>query len=142
MNTKIKVLEEKLPKKCCSYCSHLSLEGPNDDFTYDIKCVLSDSTPLNGDLCSNFHPENTNLNHIDLDELYLKFLDASIRVDYSSYLNSLHWKLFKEKALSYYDYECSKCGSNENLNVYHIRDNFGRETFEDVDVLCNNCLKN
>lgn len=142
MNTKIKVLEEKLPKKCCSYCNHLSLEGPNDDFTYDIKCVLSNSTPLNGDSCNDFSPEYTNLNHVDLDTLYLKFLESAIQVDYASYLNSLHWKLFKEKTLDFYDYECSKCGCSDNLNVYHINDNFGRETFDDVNVLCENCLKN
>jgi hypothetical protein len=142
MNRYIKVLEEKLPKKCCSYCNHLSLEGPNDDFTYDIKCVLSNSTPLNGDLCENFSPEYTNLNNIDLDTLYLKFLESNIKVDYSSYLKSLHWQIFKEKALNYYDYECTKCGCIESLDVYHINDNFGRETYDDVNVLCESCLKN
>ena len=31
MNIKMKELEESLPKESCSFCSHLSLEGPNQD---------------------------------------------------------------------------------------------------------------
>ncbi len=140
MSTKIKVLEEKLPKKSCSYCKHLSLEGPNKDFTYDIKCIMTDLTPVNGDLCENFDPENTKLNSNDLDNLYMKFLESTIQVDYCTYLNSIHWKLFRERALNHYNFECSNCGCSDSLEVYHLNDNFGRESYDDVDVLCQNCL--
>ncbi|MBC6003863.1 hypothetical protein ACQQ2T_11905 [Paraclostridium tenue] len=142
MNTKIKNLEEKLPKKCCSYCKHLSLEGPNKDFTYNIKCIISDDIPLNADLCENFDPENTNFNTSDLDAIYIKFLESNLRVDYNSYLKSLHWQIFKEKALNHYNNQCSKCGCSENLNVYHINKYLGRETYDDVNILCENCLNN
>ena len=142
MNTKIKNLEEKLPKKCCSYCKHLSLEGPNKDFTYNIKCIIPDDIPLNADLCENFDPENTNFNTSDLDAIYIKFLESNLRVDYNSYLKSLHWQIFKEKALNHYNNQCSKCGCNENLNVYHKNKHLGRETYDDVNILCENCLNN
>lgn len=140
MNDKIKALEEKLPKKCCSYCKHLSLEGPNKNFTYDIKCVILDNAPLNAEVCENFDPENTTLNNIDLDTMYIKFLENTIKVDYSTYIKSIHWQVFKEKALNHYENECSNCGCIDNLDVYHINNNFGRETYDDVDILCQNCL--
>ena len=140
MNTKIKFLEEKLPKKCCSYCKHLSLEGPNKDFTYDIKCIILDKTPIDIDSCENFDPENASINNIDLDNMYIKFLESTLRADYNSYLKSLHWQLFKEKTLDYYGNKCSKCGCSDNLDVYHINKNLGRENYEDVKVICENCL--
>lgn len=140
MNAKIKALEAKLPKKSCSDCKHLSLEGPNKDFTYDIKCVILDTAPLAEITCESFDPENTRFNNIDLDNLYVNFLESTLKVNYSTYLKSLHWKVFKEKALNHFENECSKCGCIDNLEVYHINDTFGRETYDDVNVLCQNCL--
>lgn len=40
MNKKIKEIEDKLPKDCCSLCSHLTLDGPEWFFKYEIKVSL------------------------------------------------------------------------------------------------------
>ena len=141
MNTKIKEIEEKLPKNCCSFCKHLSLQGPDEKFRYEIKCIMLDSKPVPNNYCEYFEPEYTKLNHSDLDIMYINFLETALRIDYSSYLKTIHWQLFKEKALVHYNNKCSKCGSSENINVYHKLKNLGRESFEDVEVLCQNCLK-
>ena len=34
MKRENKILEDKLPKNCCTFCSHLSLEGPDENFRY------------------------------------------------------------------------------------------------------------
>ena len=39
MNNEVKKLEANLPRNCCS-CTHLSFEGPNENYTYDIKCIM------------------------------------------------------------------------------------------------------
>ena len=140
MNTKIKVLEENLPKKSCAYCKHLSLVGPSENFTYDVKCVILNESPLGEKLCEHFESESTQITSSDLDTLYINFLESLHKIDYSTYLDTIHWKKFKEKVFCPFDDECTICVSNNNLDVYHVNDNFGRETFDDVDVLCNNCL--
>ena len=40
MNKKIKEIEDTLPKDCCSLCTHLTLDGPDEFFKYEIKCVI------------------------------------------------------------------------------------------------------
>ncbi|MGL5312499.1 MAG: hypothetical protein ACRC92_04570 [Peptostreptococcaceae bacterium] len=139
MKNKILELEERLPKQCCSFCTHLSLDGPSDDYKYKIKCVIFNSLPKTQGNCDYFEPEYTNLNTNDLDDMYIDFLEACLRANYEDYLNSMHWQLFKEIALSNSNHTCSVCSSLENLNVYHINPNLGRETLEDVVVLCSNC---
>ena len=139
MSNSLDKLEEKLPKNSCSFCSHLSLKGPNEYFKYDIKCVISDTTPILGGCCEFFEPEYTALNTQSLDDLYINFLETCLRINYNDYLNSTYWNLFKEKVLSEFDYKCSICGSSEDINVYHINKNLGRESLNDVIVLCSLC---
>ncbi|MGL5712672.1 MAG: hypothetical protein ACRCX2_06610 [Paraclostridium sp.] len=139
MNTKIKEIEEQLPRNCCSFCKHLSLQGPDENFRYEIKCIMLDDTPIPGNACNCFDPEYTHLNNIDLDTMYINFLETALRIDYSDYLDSMHWQLFKEKALTYYGNKCCICNSEENLDVYHKIKNLGREDFNDVKVLCFDC---
>lgn len=139
MNTKIKEIEEKLPKNCCSFCKHLSLEGPDKNFKYEIKCILLNGTPIPGDKCEYFESEYSKLNAQDLDIMYINFLESSLKVDYSVYLKTIYWQLFKEKTLTHYENKCILCTSTENLDVYHKIKNLGRENFEDVEVLCKDC---
>lgn len=140
MNNEVKKLEANLPRNCCAFCTHLSFEGPNENYTYDIKCIMLDKEPKPDEYCEYFEPENTKLNTYDLDNLYINFLETCLRVNYTDYLNSIYWKLFKEKVLSEYNYKCSICGSSKNVNVYHLRKNLGRETLNDVMVMCDECL--
>lgn len=139
MNKNNELLETTLPKNCCTYCSHLSLDGPDENYRYSIKCVINDSIPQPSDYCKYFNQEHTNLNTYDLDNLYLDFLETSIRVKYEDYLNSLHWKIFKEYILNKNEHCCSICKSNNKVDVYHINKKLGRETEEDVVVLCPLC---
>lgn len=140
MNNEIKNLESILPRNCCAFCTHLSFEGPTENYNYNIKCIMLDKEPNPKDYCEYFEPENTKLNTCDLDNLYISFLETCLRISYSDYLNSIYWKLFKERVLSEYNYKCSICGSEKNVDVHHLKKNLGRETLNDVIVICNECL--
>ncbi|MGL5692682.1 MAG: hypothetical protein ACRCXA_01295 [Peptostreptococcaceae bacterium] len=140
MDNKIKKLEDSLPRNCCSFCTHLSLEGPNKDYIYDITCIMFDNEPNPTECCEYFEPEYTELTTNDLDNMYINFLETCLRVNYKSYLDSIHWKIFKGRAMKEFDYKCSICGSSHDVDVYHIRKNLGRETLNDVIVICNECL--
>lgn len=139
MKNKILELEEILPKQCCSFCTHLSLDGPSDDYKYNIKCIIFNSLPKSQYKCEYFEPEYTNITTSNLDDLYIDFLESCIRANYEDYLKSVHWQLFKEIALNKFNHSCSVCNSSEKLDVYHINPNFGRETLDDVTVLCSHC---
>lgn len=140
MNININELEERLPKECCSFCTHLSLDGPDEDYQYSIKCIMLDDLPESNTRCEFFSPENSNLTTEDLDNLYINYLEACIKINYSNYLNSIHFKLFKEKALSHYNNKCVLCGCSDNLEVHHVNKKLGRESLEDVFVVCSDCI--
>ena len=140
MNNEIKNLESILPRNCCAFCTHLSFEGPTENYNYNIKCIMLDKEPNQKDYCEYFEPENTKLNTCDLDNLYISFLETCLRISYNDYLNSIYWKLFKERVLSEHNYKCSICGSDKNVDVHHLKKNLGRETLNDVIVMCNECL--
>ena len=140
MDNKINELKNNLPKESCSFCTHLSLDGPDENFKYNIKCVIYDNLPKCSSNCEYFEAEYSNLNSYDLDKLYIKFLDCCLRVPYYEYKKSIHWKLFKDYALNSLGNKCYLCGSEENLEVTHIRKNLGRETLDDVAVMCLNCI--
>lgn len=136
----INKLEESLPKECCSFCSHLSLDGPDADYQYNIKCIMLDALPESNTRCEFFSPERTTLTTEDLDNLYINYLEACIKVNYDNYLNSIHFKLFKEKALSHYNNKCVLCGCNNNLEIHHVNKKLGRESLDDVFVVCSDCI--
>ena len=140
MNNKNKVLEGNLPKNCCTFCSHLTLEGPDENFRYCIKCTITDEIPKPTDYCKYFDQEHTNLTTYDLDSLYLNFLETSLRIKYEDYRKSLYWELFSQKFLEKNNYSCSYCNSSHNVDVYHINNKLGRENEEDVIVLCSKCV--
>ncbi|MGL6104830.1 hypothetical protein [Romboutsia sp.] len=141
MRSKMNELENKLPKECCSFCTHLSLDGPDENYRYDIKCIILNCTPNAQQNCLYFEPEYTVLNNHDLDDMYVDFLEICLRVSYEDYLKSLHWQLFKEFALKEYKNKCSICGSNEDVDVYHLNRNLGKETIDDVTVVCKECIR-
>ena len=60
---------------------------------------------------------------------------------YPIYLRTKHWLHIEEEALKMAANQCQKCHRSDiNLSVYHINDNSrGRETFNDVIVLCEAC---
>lgn len=64
---------------------------------------------------------------------------------YLEYLQSEHWQKTKERALTYYHYQCTFCGQKKFLNVHHkrYRDDSGvilfREKLSDLSVLCADC---
>lgn len=72
---------------------------------------------------------------------YNKFLDALNNMEYIDYLNTNHWKHFRKEAIKFYNNKCQICGKKEeNLNLHHSNyGNRGRETFNDVTLLCSKC---
>jgi 5-methylcytosine-specific restriction endonuclease McrA len=62
---------------------------------------------------------------------------------YNLYLQTDHWQHFRLKALDNAKYICQLCNSKEKkLDVHHrTYENRGRETFNDVIVLCDGCHK-
>ena len=106
MDNKINELKNNLPKESCSFCTHLSLDGPDENFKYNIKCVIYDNLPKCSSNCEYFEAEYSNLNSYDLDKLYIKFLDSCLRVPYYEYKKSIHWKLFKDYALNSLGNKC------------------------------------
>ena len=87
MDNKINELKKNLPKESCSFCTHLSLDGPDENLKYNVKCVIFDSLPKCNDNCEYFEPEYSGINSYDLDDLYIKFLDSCLRVPYYEYKN-------------------------------------------------------
>jgi hypothetical protein len=58
---------------------------------------------------------------------------------YTQYLESEHWKLFREKILTARPI-CEECKSDKNIHVHHLTyENLWNEKPEDVKVLCRNC---
>lgn len=140
MDNKIEKLKESLPRECCSICAHLSLEGPNDDYKYNIKCIISNDAPNSDSYCEYFKPEHSDITSTDIDSLYNNFLQACVQANYKEYLNSAHFKIFKNHVLTENLNSCSICGHDNDLEVYHINKNLGRETLNDVTVVCNKCI--
>jgi hypothetical protein len=59
---------------------------------------------------------------------------------YKNYLNSRHWKLYKEKYINIYRKECAVCKSKVKLNFHHkTYENVGNESLDDVVILCREC---
>jgi len=61
-------------------------------------------------------------------------------LQYSEYLQSKHWRHFRENVLKRSNYRCSICNTDNNIHVHHrTYENRGHENYEDVIVLCGNC---
>jgi hypothetical protein len=75
-------------------------------------------------------------------EHYNEVINMFNQMNYNDYLNTEHWKHFRKETLKFYNNRCVICSSEKNLNVHHKNySNRGRETFNDVIVVCNKCHK-
>lgn len=89
---------------------------------------------LNADLY--FMPEQYEI-EINYDNL----LTSMRNMDYNTYLTTNHWRFFRSEAIKFYQ-KCKVCNSENNLHLHHSNyENIGRETFNDVVVLCQKCHK-
>jgi|APGre2960657404_1045060.scaffolds.fasta_scaffold07124_1 5-methylcytosine-specific restriction endonuclease McrA len=62
------------------------------------------------------------------------------RVSYREYLSSKRWRAKRRKALDHYGCVCSRCGSDELLQVHHkTYKRLGHELMSDLEILCRNC---
>lgn len=61
-------------------------------------------------------------------------------IDYPKYLETPHWRYFRELALEHFNNQCLLCNTTENINVHH-KDyaRLGREKLSDVVTLCQSC---
>lgn len=73
-------------------------------------------------------------------DLYTQMLNALKYMPYNEYLTTEHWLHFKDEVLKFYRYSCQVCNSKSHLNVHHkTYENRGRETFNDVILICSEC---
>lgn len=65
------------------------------------------------------------------------------RLSYTTYLESEHWKHFKQAAIKAAQYKCQLCSKDKTFLFVHHKtyENRGRETFNDIIVLCQSCHK-
>ena len=89
-------------------------------------------------------PQKQQLNLVRVEtseDTYTKVLDKLRKMPYEYYLLTEHWRHFATEALKWANHSCQLCQNKERiLHVHHkTYDNKGRETFNDVIVLCDNC---
>lgn len=74
---------------------------------------------------------------------YIETLNQLREMDYKEYLETDHWLHFRQEAYKWASYKCQLCDKSQTtLNVHHKNyENKGRETFNDIIVLCHNCHK-
>lgn len=83
---------------------------------------------------------DNNYTYQTANEAYNAYLQIVRSMSYSEYLQTEHWKDFREKAIINASGKCQVCGDSFKLNVHHrIYTNLGNETFIDVVVLCKSC---
>lgn len=76
-------------------------------------------------------------------EGYEEYLKVMKFMQYNDYLITEHWLHFKGECLKFYGTKCMVCNSDDSIPYVHHRtyENRGRETFNDVIVLCEKCHK-
>jgi len=61
-------------------------------------------------------------------------------VDYKEYLKTPEWDFKRKAAYFFYGHKCAVCGSGGKLNCHHKNySNVGKETADDLIVLCEEC---
>lgn len=75
------------------------------------------------------------------ENVYQECLQYLKSMDYEEYLLTEHWLHFKSEFLKWSNSKCQVCGKGETmLHVHHkTYENRGRETFNDVVILCEKC---
>jgi hypothetical protein len=62
------------------------------------------------------------------------------RMPYSRYLETLHWRITRRRALLRAGYRCKRCEATRPLEVHHLSyDRLGAEAEADLMVLCGPC---
>jgi len=80
------------------------------------------------------------LDLIKINELYNALIIEFQSMDYQTYLQTEHWLHFRLEALKGAGHKCRMCNADSALSVHHNNySNRGRETFNDVIVLCGEC---
>ncbi|WP_187296378.1 HNH endonuclease signature motif containing protein [Tepidibacter mesophilus] len=78
----------------------------------------------------------------EFNQKYKEFLDAAKKIDYKLYLQSEHWKYFRDRVLKNHK-ACTRCGiKGANLQLHHKSFGYGqkgRENFDSIEVVCKNC---
>lgn len=74
---------------------------------------------------------------------WIKFANELWEKDRVKYYQTEHWKRLSREARQFYQNKCRLCGkSGGELNVHHDSyENLGRETFNDLILLCKYCHK-
>jgi len=73
---------------------------------------------------------------------YESFINEMKSMKYEYYLDTDHWKHFRNECLIHFNNCCQLCGSVKLLIIHHkTYKNRGRETFNDVCCLCSECHK-
>jgi hypothetical protein len=71
---------------------------------------------------------------------YDEILNTLKYMPYEEYLQTDHWLHFRDETLKWAQNKCQLCNDTKNLHVHHkTYENRGRETFNDVIVLCKDC---
>jgi len=75
------------------------------------------------------------------EKAYNDLINSYKKMDYiSEYLYTEHWEHFKKEVHKFYSNKCVVCCSTEKLSVHHNNyNNIGRETFNDVILVCGDC---
>jgi hypothetical protein len=75
------------------------------------------------------------------EDIYCKYMGWLNSLPYDEYLKTEHWQHFRREALKDAQQRCRVCNvMGVELNVHHNNySNRGRETFNDVVVLCKTC---
>lgn len=75
-------------------------------------------------------------------ESYQSVIDKLKTMPYDEYLNTEHWNHFRSEAVKFFSGKCVICGGKNHLSVHHkTYENRGRETFNDVILVCGDCHK-
>jgi len=76
-----------------------------------------------------------------IEETYTIMINTFKAMPYDEYLQTEHWQHFKTEALKASGYRCKMCNTpDDTLHVHHNNyGNRGRETFNDIIVLCGDC---
>jgi hypothetical protein len=76
-----------------------------------------------------------------LEELYRSCIDTLRSMEYKEYIHTEHWQHFRKEAIKHFNCTCQLCDARDDtLDVHHkTYANRGRETFNDVILLCRHC---
>lgn len=80
------------------------------------------------------------MNHVSIIIQQLLGIDRLANMPYDEYMKSPEWITKRKKALTKAGYRCSKCHTQNYLNVHHkTYERRGHERQEDLVVLCRKC---